>query len=95
MRQAAGVWTKTGGLCVNEREIEVLQQYELTVRKLYRSRGAFYCETSQGLRLLKETEASEERLQWEAWILERCRQMDEKQKAKEALFKKGGPVQQR
>lgn len=27
--------------------------------------------------------------------LERCRQMDEKQKAKEALFKKGGPVQQR
>ncbi|MDD6212911.1 MAG: hypothetical protein PUB22_07205 [Clostridiales bacterium] len=60
---------------MNEREMEVLQQYELTVRKLYRSRGAFYCETSQGLRLLKETEASEERLQWEAWILERCRQM--------------------
>ena len=27
--------------------------------------------------------------------LERCRQMDEKQKAKEVLFKKGGPVQQR
>ena len=27
--------------------------------------------------------------------LERCRQMDEKQKAKEAIFKKGGPTLQR
>lgn len=60
---------------MNEREWEVLQQYEVQVRKLVRFRGAFLCETGRELYLLKECAVSEERLQWEAWILDGCRDL--------------------
>ncbi|MCD8010341.1 MAG: phosphotransferase [Lachnospiraceae bacterium] len=59
---------------MNEREWEVLQQYEMQVRKITRFRGAFLCETGRELYLLKERVVPEERLQWEAWILDRCRE---------------------
>ncbi|MCD8077097.1 MAG: phosphotransferase [Lachnospiraceae bacterium] len=60
---------------MNEREWEVLQQYDMQVRKITRFRGAFLCETGREPYLLKECAVPEERLQWEAWILERCRNL--------------------
>lgn len=39
---------------MNERTTEVLEQYELEVQSKRRGRGAWICETSQGLKLLRD-----------------------------------------
>ena len=56
---------------MNEREMEVLERYSFRAERISRVRGAFLCETEEGLRLLKETEKTEKRLRWENRIL-RC-----------------------
>lgn len=54
---------------MNERNLEVLEQYDLEVRDVRRGRGAFLCETSQGLKLLKEYRGSVRRLEFEHEVL--------------------------
>lgn len=54
---------------MNERNLEVLEQYDLEVRDVRRGRGAFLCETSQGLKLLKEYRGTVRRLEFEDEVL--------------------------
>ncbi len=46
---------------MREYELEVLDQYGMEVKSTRRIRGAFFCETSEGTMLLKETRISEKR----------------------------------
>lgn len=54
---------------MNEREMEVLERYPFQTERISRVRGAYLCETKEGMRLLRETESTERRLQWENRIL--------------------------
>ena len=54
---------------MSERGTGVLEQYGLEVSKTWRTRGAFLCETSQGLKLLKEWTGSDKRIQLEYEVL--------------------------
>ena len=72
---AAGT-AEEGGLGVNEREMEVLERYPFRAERISRVRGAFLCETEEGLRLLKETGSTEKRLQWENRILQKFSEND-------------------
>lgn len=58
-----------GGIAVNERNLEVLEQYEVEVREVRRGRGAFLCETDQGWKLLKEYRGTVKRLEFEEEVL--------------------------
>ena len=54
---------------MSERGTGVLEQYELEVFRTWRTRGAFLCETDQGLKLLKEWTGSDKRIQLEYEVL--------------------------
>ncbi|QNM04388.1 protein kinase family protein [Qiania dongpingensis] len=54
---------------MNERGTGVLEQYGLDVQRTCRTRGAVLCETSQGLKLLKEWTGSDKRIQLEYEVL--------------------------
>ena len=54
---------------MNERTTEVLEQYELEVQSKRRGRGAWICETSQGLKLLREYKGTVKRLEFEEQIM--------------------------
>lgn len=56
-------------MTVAERNLEVLEQYELEVREIRRGRGAFLCDTSQGMKLLREYKGTVKRLEFEEEIL--------------------------
>lgn len=43
---------------MNEKDLKILEQYELQVKNIYRGRGAYLCETEKGLFLLKEYQSS-------------------------------------
>ena len=47
-----------GGIFVNDKYMELLNQYDVKVISSFRSRGTFQCETDQGLALLKEYHSS-------------------------------------
>ena len=47
-----------GGIIVNDKYRELLEQYDVKVISTFRSRGTFQCETDQGLALLKEYHSS-------------------------------------
>lgn len=55
---------------MNEQDTNVLEQYELEVFRTCRGRGAILCETSRGLKLLKECRVPEKRVEAEAELLE-------------------------
>ncbi len=59
---------------MNERNTEVLEQYELEIRALRRGRGAWVCETDQGLKLLREYKGTKKRLEFEAAVLDILRE---------------------
>lgn len=61
---------------MNEQDTNVLEQYELEVFRTCRGRGAILCETSRGLKLLKECRAPEKRVEAEAELLEHLRKED-------------------
>ena len=42
-----------------EYELEVLEQYDMEVKGTRKIRGAFFCDTSEGAMILKETRVSE------------------------------------
>ena len=47
---------------MGEKELEVLNRYEIDVKNVKKVRGAFLCDTTQGLFLLKEMDFSEKRI---------------------------------
>lgn len=59
---------------MNERYIEVLQQYDLEVLSVRRGRGAWVCETDKGLKLLKEYQGTVKRLEFEYHVFDQIRE---------------------
>lgn len=55
---------------MNDKNTEVLQQYELDVSAIRRGRGAWICETDRGVKLLKEYKGTVKRLEFEDSVLE-------------------------
>lgn len=47
---------------MKEKELEILQQYDIDVKGTRKIRGAILCDTNQGLFLLKEMQCSEKRI---------------------------------
>ena len=62
---------------MNERNTEVLEQYELEIRALRRGRGAWICETDQGFMLLREYKGTKKRLEFEEAVLAALRDQGE------------------
>lgn len=48
---------------MNEKALEVLEQYDLEVTRTWKGRGVYFLETSKGLHMLKEHRGSEEKLE--------------------------------
>lgn len=59
---------------MNERNLEVLEQYELTVESARRGRGAWICGTDQGFVLLREYRGTTKRLEFEDAVLKALRE---------------------
>ena len=59
---------------MNERHLDVLQQYELEQRQVRRGRGAWICDTDKGLKLLREYKGTVKRLEFEEEVLSLVRQ---------------------
>jgi spore coat protein I len=66
---------ETGGRTVNEKSIDVLQQYDQDIIRTVRVRGAILCETRQGTRLLQEYRGSESHLQQVQEILQKLEEI--------------------
>lgn len=58
---------------MNDRNTAVLEQYELKVEAFRRGRGAWVCETDQGLKLLREYKGTVKRLEFEEEVLKLIR----------------------
>ena len=54
---------------MNDRNTEVLEQYDMEIFSIRRGRGAWICETDQGLRLLREYKGTNKRLEFEEEVL--------------------------
>ena len=54
---------------MNDRNTEVLEQYDLEAVSLRRGRGAWVCETDQGIKLLREYKGTMKRLEFEEEVL--------------------------
>ena len=50
---------------MEEKIRELLECYHLEIRRLYRGRGAWLCDTEQGLKLFRIYHGSPKHLQWE------------------------------
>lgn len=48
---------------MNDRAISLLENYDFTVLKTYKTRGAFVCETDKGMKILKEYQAPVSKLE--------------------------------
>ena len=62
---------------MNERNTEVLEQYDLEIKALRRGRGAWICETDQGFMLLREYKGTKKRLEFEEAVLAALRDQGE------------------
>lgn len=60
-----------GGVFLYNQPEVIMEQYDLEVGKITKGRGAYICETDQGMKLLKEFRGSEERAEFLAVILAR------------------------
>jgi CotS family spore coat protein len=54
-----------GGLNVEDRHEEIWKQYNVAIRNVYRVRGAYILETDQGLKLYRNYEGSENKVEFE------------------------------
>ncbi len=59
---------------MNDRAVNILDNYELQILRTWKGRGAILCETDQGIRILKEYTGSKERLILEQILLQRIRE---------------------
>lgn len=55
---------------MNDRNTEVLEQYDLEVASFRRGRGAWVCETDKGMKLLREYKGTVKRLEFEEEVLQ-------------------------
>lgn len=53
---------------MEEKIRELLESYNLEIKRLYRGRGAWLCETDRGLKLFRVYHGSPVHLQWEAMV---------------------------
>jgi len=60
--------TKFGGIFLDDKIREVVEQYDVKVYDSRRGRGAFICETDHGLKLVKEYHLSPNRLNFESMV---------------------------
>lgn len=58
---------------MNEKSLNVLEQYDIEVLGTRRGRGSYICETSQGKKLLTPSESSEKKLRFTNRVLELLR----------------------
>lgn len=59
---------------MNDRAVELLEQYEIEVLRTRKGRGAILCETSQGSLILKEYAGSQERIELQDRLLKQVAQ---------------------
>lgn len=59
---------------MNERDMEVLQQYDLDIYRSRKGRGAMLLETNEGLKILKEYRGTEKRLAFEDEVLRQVKE---------------------
>lgn len=59
---------------MNDRGLNVLEQYNLKVYNTYRGRGALICETDQGLKLIREFHGSKAKLAFQNRVLRHVRE---------------------
>ncbi len=60
---------------MNERYLEILAQYDLTVESIRKGRSGYICETSAGTVLLSEYKGTQKRLEFETQVLTYVREM--------------------
>lgn len=60
----------SGGVDLNDNYLDVLQKYEGEILEVRRGRGAWICERSDGVKLLKEYRGSLKRLEFEETVLQ-------------------------
>lgn len=48
---------------MNEKALEVFEQYDLEIMRTWKGRGVYFCETNKGIHMLKEHRGSEEKLE--------------------------------
>ena len=65
--------TDVWGDSMNERDLQVLEQYPFAVNGSWRARGAFLLDTSEGRRLIREFSGSTYKLQREQELLTHLR----------------------
>lgn len=63
-----------GGVDVNEKYVEALQQYDLETGNVRKGRSGWICETNQGIKLLKEYRGTLKRLEFETQVLGQVRE---------------------
>ena len=76
---------------MREYELEVLQRYDVEVKGTRRIRGAFFCDTSEGDMLLKETGISDRRAALLYIVLSRL-ELEGSVKADTPVFTKDGEL---
>lgn len=64
-------WKGNGGIFVNEKGLQILEQYDITLLRSFGGRGAIMLETEQGLKILKEFAGSRTKLPFEQSLLKR------------------------
>lgn len=58
-----------GGLIVDDRYEEVLRQYDFCISNVYRARGALLLETDKGVKLIRMSDSSKARIEYENRIM--------------------------
>lgn len=66
-----------GGVDVNEKYVEALQQYDLEADHVRKGRSGWICETNLGIKLLKEYRGTLKRLEFETQVLGQVRAASE------------------
>lgn len=59
---------------MNERDLAVLEQYDLTVKETWRGRGSYICVTDRGKKILQEYRGSEARARCQMTLLQQMRE---------------------
>lgn len=59
---------------MNDRNVSILEKYDIEVLRSWKGRGAILCETKTGVKILKEYKGSEQRLALQQSVLEQIRE---------------------
>ncbi len=66
--------TNKGDRNVDDRAVTLLEQYDITVLRTWKGRGAILCETNQGLKILKEYAGKKEKIETQHLVLQRLQE---------------------